>query len=295
MLRSAFRTLLAGGLMACVAPLQAESTTAGDLVLFPGRLEPLVSAASTDPNVGQPGTRAGWHMPGLDYRAGTGWWALVCDSATPRLDASKGCSLHATQMGVTRAKHSVYDNDPVDSQLLHWAPLPAKLHLVPHQDETRPHLIALFKPIRSLAQLPLKAGPVTTWAHLGMPRYAHTARHDTLEVRLPLPDGSALDVVPRGEAGGNGIGCFELQRGTTRQRLDGYATDSLEGMPTDFKPSSFLLWAGDLDGDGRPDFLFNHGGSGWHIAMYLSSLAKPGELVGLAGRFQYMDPSIAGC
>jgi hypothetical protein len=57
----------------------------------------------------------------------------------------------------------------------------------------------------------------------------------------------------------------------------------------------YLLWAGDLDGDGKPDLILNHGEPGIQVALYLSSLAKDGELVGLAGRFQYSDPSSAGC
>ena len=43
----------------------------------------------------------------------------------------------------------------------------------------------------------------------------------------------------------------------------------------------FLTWAGDLDRDGKPDFLIKQvGGSGGLECLYLSSRAKPDELVG---------------
>ena len=70
----------------------------------------------------------------------------------------------------------------------------------------------------------------------------------------------------------------------------------MEG-PGQLRPRDYLLWAGDLDGDGKPDFILNHGEQeyGVNVALYLSSLAKKGELVGVAGRFLYSDPRSAGC
>jgi len=42
-----------------------------------------------------------------------------------------------------------------------------------------------------------------------------------------------------------------------------------------------LLWAGDLDGDGRRDYLFDAAGEIGANMLYLSSQAKPGEVAGL--------------
>jgi hypothetical protein len=64
-------------------------------------------------------------------------------------------------------------------------------------------------------------------------------------------------------------------------------------QPTEL--SEVLQWVGDLDGDGRPDLLINHSAYFWDVALYLSSLAKPGEVVGEAGRFTYSPPDSAGC
>ncbi len=39
-----------------------------------------------------------------------------------------------------------------------------------------------------------------------------------------------------------------------------------------------LAWAGDLDGDGRPDFIFQSTGAQGYAVLYLSSLARKGEV-----------------
>lgn len=48
-----------------------------------------------------------------------------------------------------------------------------------------------------------------------------------------------------------------------------------------------LRWAGDLDRDGQLDLIYNLGGhyTETRLALFLSSAAKPGELVGLAARW----------
>lgn len=48
-----------------------------------------------------------------------------------------------------------------------------------------------------------------------------------------------------------------------------------------------LRWAGDIDRDGKLDLIYNLGGhyTETRLALYLSSAAKPGELVGLVARW----------
>ncbi len=53
-------------------------------------------------------------------------------------------------------------------------------------------------------------------------------------------------------------------------------------------PYITVLWVGDIDGDGKPDLLVI---TSWHYnvshkVLWLSSLAKPGQLVGLAAVFE---------
>ena len=283
-----------------------NSQNQGDMVLFPGNLGALVSHDKQDPRTGAPGSKAGIHMPGTGYRAGSGWWALVCDAGEDLSDEKKGCRLSGTQLSIAKAKHAVYDSEPVASQLLYWSPLPADLDKVAHEGEKRPKLIMVFKPLRSLANLKLSAGSVTTYVHSGMSQYPATARPGTLEVRLSMGNGRYADVVPRikkitarkdeGQTSTSApnIATFELRMGNLRQKLPGFSFSAIEATGY-LRPSDYLLWAGDLDGDGKPDLLIRHGDSDIDVALYLSSLAKDGELVGLAGRLQYSDPSSAGC
>lgn len=57
-----------------------------------------------------------------------------------------------------------------------------------------------------------------------------------------------------------------------------------------------VLWAGDLDGDGRADLLFSlpDDNCGFDNRLYLSSAAGPGRLVGLAAHFAGRHPA-CGC
>lgn len=60
-----------------------------------------------------------------------------------------------------------------------------------------------------------------------------------------------------------------------------------------------LLWAGDLDGDGKLDLLFNfhwrakEGGT--TMKLFLSSVASQGQFLGEAAQFSYWDPNNPGC
>lgn len=304
---------LAAALMGSAQADDSNSVTMGDLVLFPGGLQPLFSHDAANVDAEWTGGPAGWHMPGRSYRAGDGWWALLCTAEVRGED--KGCRLYGTRLSVSRAKHSVYDGDAVDSQLLHWSPLPGGLDRVsdnraapnqgPSATAQKPELLALFKPVRSLAHLKFSEGPVTTYVHAGMSDYPATPRPGTMEVRLALGSGNYLDIVPRiqppAEPEANraenvsiDIASFELRRGRQRQSLRGYGFSAIDG-PGQLSRQTYLRWAGDLDGDGRPDLLMSHGESSAQLSLYLSSLAKAGELVGLAGSFDYYDPSDSGC
>lgn len=72
---------------------------------------------------------------------------------------------------------------------------------------------------------------------------------------------------------------LQLRSGGTRQLLL-----ALLGRCTcEFSSERYLLWAGDLDRDGRPDHLIAFGEIGGPVHLYLSGDAKAGEQVRLAG------------
>ena len=50
-----------------------------------------------------------------------------------------------------------------------------------------------------------------------------------------------------------------------------------------FHPRNYLLWAGDLDRDGEPDYLISYVDADGPVHLFLSSAARPHQLVGLGG------------
>ena len=92
-------------------------------------------------------------------------------------------------------------------------------------------------------------------------------------------------LVPRvASAGAEQIDRLELRIDGKRQALPGYQLSNLDEVPD---ASQILSWAGDLDGDGKLDLIISHDSWQVDVALYLSSLAQPGELVGLAGSMRY--------
>ena len=258
----------------------------GEVLVLPGPLQALVSAGAPEAEVDKPGSPAGWHLPGHAFKAGGDWFALVCE---------KTCALHATKLDVKPATHHVYDGDPVASQLLHWSPLPGGLDGLPAPDAAQPTLIALLHPG---AKLKLTNGPVRTWLHRGMASYPGDGGGEKA-ARIPIGSNDTVLVVPRVVAPDPNADTdyppvtLELRTGDRRQKLGEYSFDILGPVP--LKGPDYLLWAGDLDGDGKPDLITRLGNDRQQVVLYLSTFAKPGELVGEAGRFDYVDPASAGC
>jgi hypothetical protein len=281
-MKSIWCTALAVGLAGIMAPLNAQSAKDPNDNKSTGAVVVLPPPGNRGDGL-EPGAI---HLPGREYRSGTGWWALTCEAR---------CELHPLKMDVKPQPHPQYDGDPVPGQLLRFTPTPP------------PGTIAMFKPFRAPATgLALKAGPVVSWhpGPLGLKRSTRTP--GTMEGELQLPSGELLRVAPvlltlvkaQTEQGNSnetrGRLTIELQLGVRRQLLDSLSYGGVEGLPT-YKPAELVRWVGDLDGDGKPDLIVDAGGGGWHLVLYLSSLAAPGGIVGEAGRFDYFPIDIAGC
>jgi hypothetical protein len=221
------------------------------------------------------------HFPGREYRSGDGWWILTCGD-------SKQCKLQSARLDVAAHPHPQYDGPDVPGQMLRLTPVPPA------------GAILVFKPFRAPANaLVLAEGQVETW------RIARaTKTPGTMEGELALADGRILRFVPTllvpktppPERGESDPLALELLLDGQRQTL-GVFGFGMEGLAT-LKPADYVRWIGDLDHDGKPDFVvnFNFASDGsQNFTLFLSSLAKPGEIVGLAGHFSYFSINNTGC
>ena len=200
------------------------------------------------------------------------------------------------------------------SQLLTWSPLPYQLGKVniasdatpaaaPERKPGDPVLLAMFKPIGAQAGMRLAAGPIPTWLHRGMKDYppAKPVRGFT-EMSIDMGQGKkailrerlirSSKAVQPGQQEENTL-LIDLEIDGVRQTLGAYA---FHMEPAGFiPPKQYLLWAGDLDGDGKVDLLVNLTGYFWNTTLFLSSLAQPGKLVGNGGSFSFSPPDSPGC
>lgn len=212
-------------------------------------------------------------QPGKEYESGNDWLALVCDG--------KGCTLAPGALGAKNESwQGHYDDGPTDGQRL----------LFRQTTDTPGKPVAWF---RTTGAPPwLKPGPVPSYYSGG--RYSQMPdKKNTMEFLIEMPGGGKATLVPllvpksfleklADEEGQIDYGTLLLQLRTPekRQLLPGtFGICSGEVTP------DYLLWAGDLDGDGKPDFLVSYIDADGPVHLFLSSASKNSELVGLASVF----------
>lgn len=301
--------LLVGG--ACAAQPSMPWPEGVDPSAYPppsrGALQ-LLGGDLPDGNYGSVGVRADGalqHLAGRHFASSDGWWVLVCQY--------DDCRLEPASLQVREAAHPTYDGPEVPGQRLSLQLLPEAEGLLRRSGGDpgfggRPRqvddsvILAAFRPAESLAALPLSRDSVPTWWYshprVGVPTTPTPFGHN-------LPPAAERQVLV-GEAGtltlrqlppvqqGVSERPLEIELGGVRQPLGTHYVHMDDGQrPVEL--GEVLQWVGDLDGDGRPDLLVNHSGYFWDLALYLSSLAQPGELVGEAGRFTWSRPDSPGC
>lgn len=204
-------------------------------------------------------------QPGARYRSGTHWLALACEQATCRLEPAKLTVRREPWQG-----H--YDDKPTMGQkLVFQRQAPAATGTV----------LAWFKQDPAVPWL--RPGPVRTYWAATMPK-KRPATEGTLEQAVDLPGGSQAALVPLLDAEDKRF-LLQLRAQGKRQLLGELGQCS--GTVADY-----LVWAGDIDGDGQPDYLIDFADPVGEAQLYLAREAGAGEIAGLAAT--YVPPPFDG-
>ncbi|TCV96406.1 hypothetical protein EC912_102757 [Luteibacter rhizovicinus] len=188
-----------------------------------------------------------------DYANGSNWLALDC--------VAKGCQL-----------------------------LPAKLQINPGQGGMHLLHFSLVKGDAAHVQAWLRVDAARPWIKPG-PLVTYVSGET--DIKHPVGDMSVAIPTPGHQAMLVGLldrsretVMLQLREPATRQMLDALTTCASPG------DTSWLRWAGDIDGDGKPDYLivYPRSDNGVHAVLYLSSVTAAGQLVGEAAVF---DSSLA--
>lgn len=196
------------------------------------------------------------------FKNGETWLALVC---------SNECSLQPVVLNVRSEILLKYFNDTVTGQRLSITKPPTG------------ELIALFQGLPPTVAV--KSPP--TLLHRGMAKYPGSGRPGSLEIGIPSFGSEKLRIVPR--LVNDRIVRVYLESDRRRQRLGELNIPEMNAGPSEIaKGRGLLLWAGDLDGDGKPDLVMSFeswAGNDSSVELFLSSLAKGGDFVGKAGSY----------
>jgi hypothetical protein len=149
----------------------------------------------------------------------------------------------------------------------------------------------------------VKPGPVATY-YAGSGRPKPTGK-GSFEAKIDLPGDAQATLVPMALSASHAPGLagqwggasappayfLQLRAAGKRQLLYGQLGACSQAVSSD---ADYLLWSGDLDGDGRPDYLISYVDGGGQEHLYLSGRARADQIVGLAGAHK-APPGDAEC
>lgn len=194
-------------------------------------------------------------QPGNRYQQGEDWLALVCTPAQCRFEPARLTVRPESWQG-----H--YDDEPTEGQQLTFQ----------RSNEGEEMVIAWFlkRPQREW----LAPGPVVTYvSKAGALQRPPT--EGTYEIAIPLPEGGEARFVPLFDRAGR---AFHLQlRAHGQRQMLGELGSCWHELSTDY-----LLWAGDMDRDGKPDYLISFVDADGQVVLYLSSVAEMKGKIGVA-------------
>jgi hypothetical protein len=219
-------------------------------------------------------------QPGRHFESGQDWLGLACDV--------NGCTLGPASLVVkVESWQGHYDDEPTSGQRLTF-----RLN-----GDSTATVVAWFD--TKSAPTWVKPGPVPTYYSPSLPLIRKTGDGD-LEASIALPNRQQAVLIPMllapelmhrispGHGDSTPAVLLQLRARNKRQLLLGYL-GACEGV---IDPRRYLQWAGDLDRDGLADYLISFVDEDGPVHLYLSSAAKPGKLVGLAGI--YLAPPFGG-
>lgn len=212
-----------------------------------------------------------WEVAGHYFASGSRWLALGCER--------KRCALTQQVMRVAPIRKIVTTTRSEPGQRISWRS---------DSGLAIGRLIALLGQDSDFAWL--KPGPVVTYFD-GQSKIAAPDGPGDLEAMIRGAPTGAEVLAPVVDA--SGALQLELRVGQARQVLGSLASARDEGneeddnaKPAQLGPETYLLWAGDLDGDGKTDLLVVLDSGRMRAELFLSSNAEPGMLVGQAARFE---------
>ena len=212
-------------------------------------------------------------LPDEHYEDGDDWLALACTAS--------GCALEPASLNVepdTWQGH--YDDEPTYGQRLKFRTDAAG----------QGDIAGWFQASPEFAWL--QQGAVTTY-HSSQNPAGLLPERSALEAAIPLPGNETARLVPllitsdqlnQWQSKRNyrwPSAALQLRADRQRQLLPG-EFGSCSGL---FHPRNYLLWAGDIDRDDKPDYLVSYVDAEGPVHLFLSSAANEGQLVGLGGIF----------
>lgn len=138
-------------------------------------------------------------------------------------------------------------------------------------------------------------GPITTYYPPGRSHTSATGPRSGFAIKI---EGGAKNHLQLKATEKDKFISYVLKQGGKEQLLKKQEIDPIVGIDGMPRRDQLILWAGDLDSDGKADFItaFNtRTGEGISVQLFLSTKAKADEIVGLASEFDYWPPDNPGC